>query len=205
MDIGSSSKMIVEKTAKKVSIVGHDVNEMAKNVTLQGINDYAKETVRHMPRATLHMKGDLSIEKGAPGGIYKSMLKERRRKRNTLFMLTLFFVYSLTTVGYFGAMRTGSAVRSQGVNMGLNLAVSTGFTCILWGIWILTCIWFETLPSLRLYGRMFKMNKYVLKVPGIVTNMTVGCDRGIHVGVRDCCCLRSIQKRGTGGTLRCSL
>eukprot|EP00511_Aplanochytrium_stocchinoi_P009415 CAMPEP_0204866484 /NCGR_PEP_ID=MMETSP1348-20121228/17770_1 /ASSEMBLY_ACC=CAM_ASM_000700 /TAXON_ID=215587 /ORGANISM="Aplanochytrium stocchinoi, Strain GSBS06" /LENGTH=407 /DNA_ID=CAMNT_0052018399 /DNA_START=132 /DNA_END=1352 /DNA_ORIENTATION=- len=96
----------------------------------------------------------------------RRFIREWRRKRSTLFVFLWFLGYGVVSLLYFVPFIMpvpqfrGNLIQ----NVGLALAASQ----VLTGYYALIVTWYDTLPSVRLYGNLLKMNPLFIKYPRLV-------------------------------------
>mmetsp|Transcript_5708 Transcript_5708/g.6590 ORF Transcript_5708/g.6590 Transcript_5708/m.6590 type:complete len:534 (+) Transcript_5708:224-1825(+) len=93
-------------------------------------------------------------------------IRDWRRKRSTLFVYIWFFGYGIASFVYLIPMETSSPTFRGNLlqNIGLALAAAQ----ILCGFFAMVLAWYNTLPSVTMYGKLLKINPFFVRYPRFV-------------------------------------
>jgi hypothetical protein len=93
-----------------------------------------------------------------------------RRQRDTLLSLALILLFSTCGLVYVGTFFAG-VYRFEYVWF-KDAAIAIAAPSVICSLWAVLYIWYRSLPSLRLYGRLFQFNSVLIEYPRAVRNIT---------------------------------
>ena len=178
---GSSQDSTFEDdTALSLSIKVKEDDQTDTNSTILKTGSYGSYSSYHQNDdvAVEKKQVDKKSDKSAPRRkIDKSATLKRRAKRKSIreraILLTcaLFLLYGLACVGYYVPMLKGS-FRADGY-FGIDFACFISVTSIFSGVWLLAYLWFSSLPSIQLYGKLFGIRSVLIENPDMYHWVTV--------------------------------
>ncbi|CAK9106449.1 Hypothetical protein SCF082_LOCUS49578 [Durusdinium trenchii] len=100
---------------------------------------------------------------------YSKIIRERQQR--TLICMMLFMVYGLgLTIYYAPTYQDNFRFDGTGLqDVGSAVAVSSLFTAF----WLVSYMWFKSLPNVHLYGRLFNIHSFILMYPHFVRMATI--------------------------------
>lgn len=147
------------------------------NTTEETKSNQARSSQNLKRRNTLKLDmGELQIPRtNAQTNQFQQVVAERRRRRITLTLLTVWFCFGVSALVFQVLRHLGSRVEHRNPLMLLSLFVS--FTSAVWGLWLFTYVLFSSLPGLRNYSTMFPSvgNSCLIRYPKCF-QMFVACN-----------------------------
>jgi hypothetical protein len=99
---------------------------------------------------------------------FQQMVIERKRRRNTLVLIVIWFLFSIFGLIFQIHRHLGYTFRQRLPLMLFSLAMT--MSTVLWGLWMVTYTWFSNFPSLKTFAGMFPAVKgnILIKHPGFL-------------------------------------
>ena len=107
---------------------------------------------------------------------FQQTVTERKRRRNTLSLITIWLLFSVFALIFQGHRHMGVQFDERVPLMLVSLAMT--MSTVVWGLWMMTYTWFSNFPSLKTFATMFPSVKgnVLIKHPNFLkVTMLVNC------------------------------